>query len=120
MECPSCGYRTNLGDKDTNVKCPFCGAGLQQIKITSPQKLQSTQDTLELKRRYLETYGDEALYEISNTRWQIKQIWYLIFLVCLILASPVRDIDGLLGKNIRSLVWFRPKSKGQFLLLVLV
>ena len=31
MECPSCGNRATIGDKDTNVKCPFCGAGFQQI-----------------------------------------------------------------------------------------
>jgi len=92
MECPSCGYRTNIGDKDTNVKCPFCGAALQQKKISSPQKLQSTQDTLELKRRYRETYGDEALYEISNTSWQIKQLWYLIFVVCIFSSAFIMPV----------------------------
>ena len=92
MECPSCGNRVNIGDKNTKIKCLFCGAEFKQMKILSPQKLQSTQDTLGLKRRYKETYGDEALYGISDTSWQIKPLWYLIWWVCIFSSAFILPI----------------------------
>ena len=60
MECPSCGNRENIRDKNTKVKCSFCGAEFEQMKILSPQKSQSAESNTGSKE-IVHSFAEEFL-----------------------------------------------------------